>query len=79
MYYQMEGWPSGLRRTLGKRVMGKTIRGFESPSFRHLLLLRHSAIKETQQNHNQFSIQSIILYDEQKIQLVEAKKSILTN
>ena len=32
---QKEGWPSGLRRTLGKRVMGNTIREFESLSFRH--------------------------------------------
>src|SRR5262249_18153612 len=31
-----EGWPSGLRRTLGKRVCGKPYRGFESHSLRHL-------------------------------------------
>ena len=30
-----EGWPSGLRRTLGKRVYGKPYRGFESHSLRH--------------------------------------------
>src|SRR5258708_12496893 len=31
-----ERWPSGLRRTLGKRVCGKPYRGFESHSLRHL-------------------------------------------
>src|SRR5262245_66485638 len=31
-----EGWPSGLRRTLGKRVYGKPYRGFESHSLRHI-------------------------------------------
>ena len=30
-----ERWPSGLRRTLGKRVCGKLYRGFESHSLRH--------------------------------------------
>src|SRR5258705_7069590 len=30
-----ERWPSGLRRTLGKRVCGKPYRGFESHSLRH--------------------------------------------
>src|SRR5688500_462933 len=29
-----ERWPSGLRRTLGKRVYGKPYRGFESRSLR---------------------------------------------
>jgi hypothetical protein len=29
-----EGWPSGLRRTLGKRVCVKAYRGFESHSLR---------------------------------------------
>src|SRR2546423_2292079 len=29
-----ERWPSGLRRTLGKRVCGKLYRGFESHSLR---------------------------------------------
>src|SRR5450432_2490862 len=29
-----ERWPSGLRRTLGKRVCGKPYRGFESRSLR---------------------------------------------
>src|SRR5207302_5651924 len=29
-----EGWPSGLRRTLGKRVYVKAYRGFESHSLR---------------------------------------------
>jgi hypothetical protein len=32
---EMEGWPSGLRRTLGKRVYGKPYRGFESHPLRH--------------------------------------------
>ena len=35
-----EGWPSGLRRTLGKRVYGKPYRGFESHSLRHPSPLR---------------------------------------
>ena len=30
-----DGWPSGLRRTLGKRVYGKPYRGFESRPIRH--------------------------------------------
>ena len=30
----MERWPSGLRRTLGKRVKGQLFRGFESHSLR---------------------------------------------
>src|SRR5438270_9155755 len=33
-----EGWPSGLRRTLGKRVYGKPYRGFESHSLRQIYL-----------------------------------------
>ena len=43
---QPEGWPSGLRRTLGKRVYGKPYRGFESHSLRqnvHLLADAHEA------------------------------------
>lgn len=32
-----ERWPSGLRRTLGKRVCGKPYRGFESHSLRQSL------------------------------------------
>ena len=31
-----EGWPSGLRRTPGKRVGVNAPPGFESPSLRHL-------------------------------------------
>ena len=31
-----EGWPSGLRRTPGKRVGVKAPPGFESPSLRHI-------------------------------------------
>ena len=34
-----ERWPSGLRRTLGKRVCGKPYRGFESHSLRHYTVL----------------------------------------
>ena len=32
-----ERWPSGLRRTLGKRVCGKPYRGFESHSLRQII------------------------------------------
>ena len=35
----LEGWPSGLRRTLGKRVYGKPYRGFESHSLRQISLI----------------------------------------
>ena len=35
-----EGWPSGLRRTPGKRVGVNAPPGFESPSLRHLLKLQ---------------------------------------
>ncbi len=41
----MERWPSGLRRTLGKRVKGQLFRGFESHSLRHFLL---TIFKKTQ-------------------------------
>jgi hypothetical protein len=34
-----EGWPSGLRRTPGKRVGVNAPPGFESPSLRHYFLL----------------------------------------
>ena len=37
-----EGWPSGLRRTPGKRVGVKAPPGFESPSLRHTPLLNIS-------------------------------------
>jgi hypothetical protein len=33
-----ERWPSGLRRTLGKRVCGKLYRGFESHSLRQQVI-----------------------------------------
>jgi hypothetical protein len=39
----VERWPSGLRRTLGKRVCGKLYRGFESHSLRHL----HDFVRQT--------------------------------
>ena len=32
----MEGWPSGLRRTPGKRVEVNASPGFESPSLRQI-------------------------------------------
>jgi uncharacterized protein (TIGR03435 family) len=35
----VERWPSGLRRTLGKRVYFNEYRGFESHSLRHNLVL----------------------------------------
>src|SRR5207247_1817328 len=35
-----ERWPSGLRRTLGKRVCGKPYRGFESHSLRQQVIER---------------------------------------
>ena len=37
-----ERWPSGLRRTLGKRVCGKLYRGFESHSLRQYIVLHCS-------------------------------------
>jgi hypothetical protein len=39
-----ERWPSGLRRTLGKRVCGKPYRGFESHSLRQHDVLPHSPL-----------------------------------
>jgi hypothetical protein len=33
--HPLERWPSGLRRTLGKRVYFNEYRGFESHSLRH--------------------------------------------
>jgi hypothetical protein len=39
----MERWPSGLRRTLGKRVCGKPYRGFESHSLRHHTVFAQAA------------------------------------
>jgi hypothetical protein len=45
-----ERWPSGLRRTLGKRVCGKPYRGFESHSLRH-----DSQIATTLCHFDQFS------------------------
>ena len=38
-----ERWPSGLRRTLGKRVYFNEYRGFESHSLRHRLIRKTSA------------------------------------
>src|SRR4029453_14156558 len=42
-----ERWPSGLRRTLGKRVCGKPYRGFESHSLRHYTVLLHIRLFES--------------------------------
>src|SRR3954470_23200719 len=42
-----ERWPSGLRRTLGKRVYGKPYRGFESHSLRQSLREKHSPLNFT--------------------------------
>jgi hypothetical protein len=36
-----ESWPSGRRRTLGKRVGGQTSRGFESHTLRRIKLASH--------------------------------------
>ena len=36
-----ERCPSGLRSTLGKRVLGKLNRGFESHPLRHTLIVKH--------------------------------------
>ena len=36
---KLERWPSGLRRTLGKRVKGKIFHGFESHSLRQLKII----------------------------------------
>ena len=36
----LEGWPSGLRRTLGKRVCVDAYRGFESHPLRHIPVQR---------------------------------------
>ena len=36
---QKEGWPSGLRRTPGKRVGVNAPPGFESPSLRHVFII----------------------------------------
>ncbi len=35
----LERWQSGLMRALAKGVMGKPIRGFESPSLLHFIFL----------------------------------------
>src|SRR5262249_25241057 len=43
-----EGWPSGLRRTLGKRVYGKPYRGFESHSLRASTLILLSFLPSAQ-------------------------------
>src|SRR5215467_2650218 len=44
-----EGWPSGLRRTLGKRVYGKPYRGFESHSLRQITLRPHPPLSASHQ------------------------------
>src|SRR6202521_918191 len=45
-----ERWPSGLRRTLGKRVCGKPYRGFESHSLRHSYRQPDFSINEKVEN-----------------------------
>src|ERR1700680_999594 len=45
-----ERWPSGLRRTLGKRVGGKPYRGFESHSLRHSYRPPDFSINEQAEN-----------------------------
>ena len=45
-----ERWPSGLRRTLGKRVCGKPYRGFESHSLRHYVPLFGKSGHDTEAN-----------------------------
>ncbi len=39
----MERWPSGLRRTLGKRVKRQLFHGFESHSLRQKLTIFYAA------------------------------------
>jgi hypothetical protein len=41
----MERWPSGLRRSLGKRVYGKLYRGFESRPLRQPFKRRFHGVK----------------------------------
>ena len=60
-----ERWPSGLRRTLGKRVYFNEYRGFESHSLRHKVRPRRSApniiaigIKRPQCLHRRFPLRS---------------------
>ena len=38
--FDLERWPSGLRRTLGKCVKGKLFRGFESRSLRQIYKIK---------------------------------------
>ncbi len=47
---KLEGWPSGLRRTLGKRVEGNTSPGFESPSLRHVLICFNKQLVNAQKD-----------------------------
>src|SRR6516225_10153841 len=49
-----ERWPSGLRRTLGKRVCGKPYRGFESHS------LRHASVRHRSRSFSKFLKLSVI-------------------
>ena len=52
---KLEGWPSGLRRTLGKRVEGNTSPGFESPSLRHVLYSFYKRLVTTKKIRRRFS------------------------
>ena len=51
---KLEGWPSGLRRTLGKRVEGNTSPGFESPSLRHVLYSFYKQLVTTKKSDDAF-------------------------
>ena len=44
-HVNLERWPSGLRRTLGKRVKGQLFRGFESHSLRQVKYLKTLKLK----------------------------------
>src|SRR5262249_41355368 len=50
-----EGWPSGLRRTLGKRVYGKPYRGFESHSLRQPTVRHRPSTSRKSLNYMYFS------------------------
>src|ERR1700761_1481199 len=51
-----ERWPSGLRRTLGKRVCGKPYRGFESHSLRQCTRTKSYFRAETGRKRGRFPV-----------------------
>ena len=55
MIKKLEGWPSGLRRTLGKRVEGNTSPGFESPSLRHALYCFYKRLVNLKKSDDAFA------------------------